>query len=96
MPTSSSERKEETAVASAPPSGGDVAASAGQIKCLMFGVGTIVFMNLVLTVVAVILGLQVKSEVEGLEEELAPLMEFAATLEGATGGGGGGGGLPTP
>mmetsp|Transcript_10699 Transcript_10699/g.16792 ORF Transcript_10699/g.16792 Transcript_10699/m.16792 type:complete len:107 (-) Transcript_10699:104-424(-) len=106
MPKSSERRKEEAAAvvasstSSTPNESGAAVVSPGQIKCIMFGVGTIVFLNLVLTVVAVVLGLQVKSEVDGIASELEPIMELASSLESMTGSGGGGGdgdgGMPTP
>jgi hypothetical protein len=47
----------------------------------MIGIALILFMNLALTVVGVVLGLQVKTEVEGIEQDLAPVMEMAEWLE---------------
>jgi hypothetical protein len=99
--SSSSERKQEEAVGvladkmastASTSSSDNVVVSTRQIKCLMFGVAIIVFMNLVLTVVALVVGLQVKSEVEGIEAELEPIMELASSLEAITGGDGG---MPT-
>ena len=80
---------------------GSVTIHPKQIKCLMIGVTTIVIMNLILTIVAVVLGLQIKGEVDGMQEKLEPLMELAETLDGMdlqglTSGGGGGGGITPP
>ena len=47
----------------------------------MIGIGVILLMNLALTVVGIVLGLQVKSEVEVIQQELTPLMEMAENLE---------------
>ncbi len=52
-----------------------------QIKCIMIGIALILLINLALTAVGVVLGMQVKSEVEGVEQKLGPVMEMAEWLE---------------
>ena len=76
-----------------------------QIKCLMIGVATLIVINLILTVVAVVLGLQMNGEMEIMQENMEPIMELAETLDSMnldslnSGGGSGisgGGNMPTP
>jgi hypothetical protein len=79
MSSKNSERAVDAVKNSAPPAADAV--NPGQIKCIMLGIVLILLMNLALTVTGVVLGLQVKTEVEGIEQELAPIMEFAEKLE---------------
>jgi hypothetical protein len=69
-----------------------------QIKCIMVGIGLILFMNLTLTFVGLVLGLQMKSEIEVIQQELAPIMEMADSLEaiGLIGGDNASGGFTPP
>jgi hypothetical protein len=78
MSSKNSERAVDAVKNSAPPAD---AVNPGQIKCIMLGIVLILFVNLALTVTGVVLGLQVKTEVEGMEQEMAPIMEFAEKLE---------------
>jgi hypothetical protein len=92
MPEKESEQANEDSVKNAAAAADAV--NPAQIKCMMVGIALILFMNLVLTIVAVVLGLQIKSEVDNLEEELAPMMEL---MDGMTGGGdSGGASFPPP
>jgi hypothetical protein len=71
---------------------------AAQIKCIMVGIGLILFMNLTLTFVGLVLGLQMKSEIEVIQQNLAPIMEMSDSLEamGLIGGDSAGGGFTPP
>ena len=65
-------------------------ANQGQFKCIMIGITLILIMNLALTITAVVLGLQVKTEIETVQENLEPIM---SAMDGLTTGGPP---LPTP
>jgi urea transporter len=94
MPEKESEQANEDSVKNAATAADAV--NPAQIKCMMVGIALIIFINLVLTIVAVVLGLQIKSEIDALEEELAPVMEMMDGITGGGDGGSGGASFPPP
>ena len=73
--------KDSSTVESVRKNGASGDAMGSQLKCIMIGIGLILVMNLALTCVALVLGLQIKSEVDTLQQELAPMMEMMESLE---------------
>jgi hypothetical protein len=68
-----------------------------QIKCIMVGIGLILLMNLTLSFAGLVLGLQMKSRIEVIQQDLAPIMEMADSLEAiGLGGDNAGGGFTPP
>jgi sensor histidine kinase regulating citrate/malate metabolism len=63
-----------------------------QLTRMSYGIFAILAMNITLTLVGIVIGIQVKSQVDQLEEELGPVMELADTLSSSSGGSGGAGG----
>jgi hypothetical protein len=54
---------------------------AKQMKCMSIGMFAILTMNVLLTIVAIVLGLKVKGEIDTLQEDLQPLMQLADTMD---------------
>jgi hypothetical protein len=64
------------------------AVMAKQVKCMSIGIFAILTMNVLLTIVAIVLGVQVKGEIDTLQEDLQPVMQLAETMDTSGGGGG--------
>jgi hypothetical protein len=58
-----------------------------QLTRMSYGILAVLVMNIALTLAGIVIGIQVKSQVDQLEEELGPVMELADTLGSAGGAG---------
>jgi branched-subunit amino acid permease len=59
-----------------------------QLTRMSCAILAILIMNIALTLAGIVIGIQVKTQVDQLEEELGPVMELAETLASAAGGAG--------
>jgi hypothetical protein len=61
------------------------AAMSKQLTRMSYGIFAVLAMNIALTLVGIVIAIQVKSQVDQLEEELGPIMELADTLSSSGG-----------
>lgn len=73
-----------------------VSIPARHYQCWTIAIALILIINVVLTIFGVVIGIQMMGQMSQMEEQLAPLMEAAETVDSATsslpGAGGGGSG----
>lgn len=60
-----------------------------QLTRMSFGILAILVMNLTLTLAGIVIAIQIKSQVDQLEEELGPILGLVDTLSSSSGGSGG-------